>query len=267
MTTHHPYPLGRIRDEETDRAEELYPFTAPAPEAVERILTVPGWRRSHNQGSEGSCVGHAVAIERAITNRAELVADGKRVTVRYDPISLWRSAKAIDEWTFTKPEDENGTSVRAAYEIARTLGLVPVRSMRLNGGKPIPVLTSSGPTPDPAAGVIEYRWARTVDAVRAAIAGGNAVAIGVSWFSGFDTPIRKGSEYWLPLPGAAGRIRGGHSVTLYGASDRRGAFRLVNSWGSGYPLVWLPYETMEELFRRRAEAALVTDAPRPVAVV
>lgn len=259
----HTFPLGRLRDDETDRAEELYPFTAPAPETVERILTVPGWRSSHDQGREGSCVGHAVAIERAITNRAELVARGERVTVRYDPIAIWRSAKAIDQWSFTQPEDDNGTSVRAAYEIARTRGLVPVRSMRVENGKPIPILTSSGPIPLASAGVIEYRWARTVDAIRAAIAAGIPVAIGVDWFGGFDTPIVRGSEKWLPLPGDAGRVRGGHSVTLYGASDRREAFRLVNSWGRAYPLVWLPYATMELLLGRSGEAALVTDAPAP----
>jgi hypothetical protein len=259
----HTFPLGRLRDEETDRAEELYPFTAPTPERVERILTLPGWRTSHDQGREGSCVGHAVAIERAITNRAELIARGIRRTVRYDPIAIWRAAKAIDQWSFTKPEDDNGTSVRAAYEIARTRGLVPVRSMSLNGGKPIPVLTSSGPTPDPSSGVTEYRWARTVDAIRAAIASGIPVAIGVDWYGGFDSPIAKGSERWLPIPSSAGRVRGGHSVTLYGASDRREAFRLVNSWGRSYPLVWLPYATMEHLLGRRGEAALVTDAPAP----
>lgn len=262
----HTFPLGRLRDEETDRAEELYPFTAPEPGApVERILQLPGWRPSHDQGREGSCVGHAVAIERAIVNRGELVARGIRQTVRYDPIAIWRSAKAIDQWSFTKPEDDNGTSVRAAYEIARTRGLVPVRSMRVENGKPIAILTSSGPDPDPSSGVTTYRWARTVDAIRAAIAQGFPVAIGVDWYSGFDTPIPRGRESWLPVPSSAGRVRGGHSVTLYGASDRREAFRLVNSWGRAYPLVWLPYQTMELLLGRRGEAALVTDAPAPPA--
>jgi hypothetical protein len=259
----HPFPLGRIRDDETDRAEELYPFSAPTPEAVERILRLPGWRPSHDQGREGSCVGHAVAIERAIVNRAELVARGERRTVRYDPISIWRAAKGVDQWSFTKPEDDQGTSVRAAYEIARTRGLTPVRSMRVEGGRAVAILTSSGPDPDPSSGVTEYRWARSVDTIRAAIAAGSPVAIGVDWFTGFDVPIVKGSERWLPLPNAAGRVRGGHSVTLYGASDRRAAFRLVNSWGRAYPLVWLPYATMETLLDRRGEAAIVTDAPVP----
>lgn len=258
-------PLGRLRDEETDRAEELYPFTAAAPATVERILSIPRWHRSsHDQGREGSCVGHAVSLERAIVNRAELKAAGVKLSnpVRYDPISLWRAAKGIDEWSFTKPEDENGTSVRAAYEIARTRGLVPVRSMRVVNGKPVPSLTRRGLEFDPSAGVLEYRWARTVDAVRAAIAEGKAVAIGVDWHTGFDSPISKGREWWLPEIASSGRSRGGHSTLLYGASDRRDACRMANSW-PGYPLVWMSYAVLEYLLGRRGEAALVTDAPTP----
>lgn len=245
-------PLGRLEPETWEHVER-YPFAAPTPTKVERILKVPRWRVGkypHDQGREGSCVGHAVAMERAITNAAELHA-----TRRYDPIALWRAAKAIDEWSYTKPGDDLGTSVKAAYEIARTVGLARVRAMELQGGSPRPVDARAA---DPAEGVLEYRWARTVDEVRAGIAAGVPVAIGVTWYTGYDTPTRRGSEWWLP-GGAAGRVRGGHSVCLYGASDRRQAFRLCNSWGASYPLVWLPYSALERLLAENGEAALVTD--------
>lgn len=251
-------PLGRIRDEETDRAEELYPFTAAAPSSVEHVLGLPSWLDSHDQGREGSCVGHAVALERAIVNSAELHREGSHGYRRYDPITLWRAAKAIDEYPQTKPGDELGTSVRAAYEIARTMGLARVRSMHVVNGVPIPTGLQDASAEE---GVEEYRWARTVDAIRAAIVAETPVAIGVDWYTGFDSPIVKGNrERWLPLMAGAGRIRGGHSVALVGASDRRQAFRLVNSWGASYPPVWMPYATIEALLARRGgEAALVTD--------
>lgn len=254
-----PRPLGRLRDVETDRAEELYPFTAAAPAAIEKVLHLPSWLASHDQGREGSCVGHAVALERAISNTAELRAISPRAWRRYDPIQLWRAAKAIDEYPQTKPGDELGTSVRAAYEITRTIGLARVRGMILVGGAPKPV---GAHEPDPLEGVSEYRWAKTVDAIRAAIDAAIPVAIGVDWYTGYDDPIVKGNrERWLPLPADSGRVRGGHSVALVGASDRRQAFRLVNSWGHEYPPVWMPYATMEYLLGRRGEAALVTDRP------
>ncbi len=253
----HPRPLGRlIEDVETPRAIELYPFELEVA-TVERALHRPGWIRSHDQGREGSCVGHAVALERGITNTAELPGRAWR---RYDPISIWRAAKAIDEWSFTKPEDENGTSVRAAYEIARTLGLTRVRTMRLENERPTPVLyRQAHRSPDPEAGVLEYRWARTVDQVRAGIAAGLPVVIGIEWLVGFDSPTLKGRERWLPLYKDGGNSRGGHAVTITAASDRRQAVSIVNSWGSDYPPAWMPYETLSALLTRRGEAALVTD--------
>jgi hypothetical protein len=253
-------PLGRIAPETWEHIE-LYPFTAPTPITVEKILSVPRWRLSHDQGREGSCVGHAIAIERAISNAAERKAAALpyRLT-RYDPIALWRAAKAIDEWSFTKPEDDNGTSVRAAYEIARTIGLRRVRSMELVNGRPVAVLPRELELGE---GVAEYRWAQTVDATRAAILAGVPVAIGVDWHTEFDDPLTKGRERWLPEIANAGRVRGGHAVTLYGASDRRQAFRLVNSWGRDYPLVWMPYSVLEHLLHRRGEVALVTDRISP----
>lgn len=255
-----PRPLGRLRDAETDRAEELYPFEAVTPATIELTLPLPSWLPSHDQGREGSCVGHAVALERAIVNTAQLRELGSRSGYRrYNPIELWRHAKAIDEWPTTHPDDDRGTSVRAAYEITRTEGLERVQRMIVRNGVPQPIYPKPA---DPREGVLEYRWAKTVDAIRAAIAARVPVAIGVNWHAGFDTPELRGRERWLPAIGAAGRVRGGHSVCLAGASDRRQAFRLINSWGADYPPAWMPYSTMEALLRT-GEAALVTDRPTP----
>lgn len=260
----HPRPLGRIRDAGTDRAIELFPFeVARAAVDVEMVLRLPSWLDTHDQGTEGSCVGHAVALSQAIVNTAEMRAHGSPNGYRrYDPIAVWQAAKAIDEYPGTHPGDNNGTSVRAAYEVARTAGLRRVRGMVTVNGKPTPKGERAW---DPAEGVNEYRWARTIDEIRTAIAIFEPVAIGVDWYTGFDDPLVKGNrERWLPSTTAiSGRIRGGHSVALVGASDRRQAFRLVNSWGRDYPPVWIPYPLMAELLAHRGEAALVTDRPSP----
>lgn len=256
-TTRAERPLGRLEPSDY-RHLALYPLTAVLPttvDVVERRLPIPGWRMSHDQGREGSCVGHAVALERAITNRLQLVPP--RRTVRYDPLDVWNEAKRIDEWDWTLPGDTNGTSVRAAYEVAATLGLSPVSSMRTVDGVPRPFGAKQR---DPVHGVATYRWATTVDEARTAIANGLPVAIGVNWHRGFDTPTRRGYDHWLPTPAEGlGAVRGGHAVCLTGASDRREAFRLVNSWGRAYPLVWLPYETLGNLLAAGGEAAVVTD--------
>jgi hypothetical protein len=250
--------LDRVRDDATDDAIERYPFEAPAPATVEARLRLPAWIASHDQGREGSCVGHGVALERAIANGAQLRAAGAtRVVLRYNPISLWNAAKAVDEWSFTQPGDRNGTSVRAAYQIAQERGLERVRRMDVVAGVPTPAGASGFQLEH---GVAAYRWARTVDAIRAAIAAGAPVTIGVDWHTGFDDPVRRGREWWLPEPENAGSVRGGHCVALVGASDRRQAVLVGNSWGKDYPRAWMPYRTLERLVVvRRGEAALVTD--------
>ena len=94
------HPLGRR--EPTDFVHvERYPWSAVAPPTVatvERVLRLPWWAWSHDQGREGSCVGHGIAMERAITNIAQARRLGIPAGRRYDPIDLWNEAKKIDEW-------------------------------------------------------------------------------------------------------------------------------------------------------------------------
>lgn len=258
------HPLGRLEPEDFEHVER-YPMSAVLPTdvtTVEKVLALPGWHASHNQGKEGSCVGHAVAMERAITNRLQSIAAGatsKDATVRYDPIDVWNQAKIIDEWGWTNPGDENGTSVRAAYDSTRARGLCRVTTMRLQDGVPVPV---GEQPPDAAAGVATNRWATTVDEIRTAIANGLPVVLGIRWYTAFDKPLKKSGAWWVADTEKTnlGTVRGGHSVCVYGASDKRQAVRLKNSWGTAYPLVWVPYPTLDRIVRREnGEAALVTD--------
>lgn len=253
------YPLGRRVPPSFDHAEK-YPLAtvATAPAAVNRVLTLPHWHRTHNQQSEGSCVGHAAAMERAITNLAQNRLHRLPIlTRRYNPIDIWREAKRVDGDPGTDPgNDSHGTYVHSAYDVLRDLGAWRVKSMRLGDRGPVPV--KPWPKRDPAEGVATNRWARSSDEMRAAIAEGIPVVIGVNWYSNFDRPVRVKGEDWIGR-GDLGRVRGGHAVCVYGASDRREAFRVVNSWGDSYPLVWLPYRTMDRLLGEYGEAVVAVD--------
>lgn len=233
-----------------------YPWNAVGPltvDTVERTLKLPRWHKSHNQGREGSCVGHGAVMERAIVNSAQA---GK--TVRYDPISLWNAAKEIDEWADTNPGDSNGTSVRAAYDVLRDRGACRIRSAKYNEATG-QVQVSGRQDPDPASGVAANRWATSVDEMRAAIQAGNPVTIGVNWYSNFDAPVNEARGVWWIGRSDLGQVRGGHCICIYGASDRKQAFKAVNSWGDSYPLVWLPYNVMQRLLNEDGEATLTTD--------
>jgi hypothetical protein len=240
--------LGRRKPPDWQHIDK-YPYSLAEPATIavaERTLPLPSWHWTHNQGHEGSCVGHGSSMERSIINQE-----------RYNPLWLWDRAKEIDTWSDTNPGDDNGTSVRAAYDVLRMRGHVPAYSMRLdpNGD---PYVVGEKPV-SYSAGVETNRWAVTVDEMRTAIALGNAVTIGVDWYSNFDTPVQKNKTTWFIGQGSLGSLRGGHSVCVYGVSDRRQAFKIKNSWGREYPLVWMPYETMQRLLDQDGEATLQTD--------
>lgn len=247
------------------RHVERYPLRSLAYMTVAKVkytLSLPSWHWSHDQGFEGSCVGHGIVMERSITNtRQNRLMQFLFPSRRYDPIHVWNQAKRIDEWPDTNPGDDNGTSVRAGYDICRTQGLSRVAKMVLDEtGRPVPI--EARPV-NLAEGILYNRWAWTIDEIRTAISLHIPVSIGVNWYSNFDRPIEKPgmfgrTDHWIG-EGLLGNIRGGHCLTIYGARDDRQAFKLKNSWGRGYPLVFMPYSVMERLLHEDGEAALVTD--------
>jgi hypothetical protein len=250
-------PLGRVVPPDFDHTSK-WALRVRVAERVERRLALPSWHWTHNQGSEGSCVGHGTAMERAITNGSQnRLARMLRPTRRYDPIDIWNAAKVVDGDPDTNPGDDNGTYVRAAYDVMRDRGPARVRSMKLLDGKPTPVRPAP---PDVTDGAIVNRWANSVDDLRSCIGKGVPAVIGVNWYARFDDPTQVGAEWWMARSDQhLGQVRGGHCVCVYGASDRRQAFAVKNSWGRSYPLAWLPYEVMVELLREDGEATVITD--------
>lgn len=94
------------------------------------------WYLYYNQGEEGACVDFGCSRMMSLLNRK-----------RYKRFWLWDRAKERDEWDDTNPGDNNGTSVRAAMDVLRTLG--HVRQFAKN--------------PDPNEGIIRNVWARRIE--------------------------------------------------------------------------------------------------------
>lgn len=225
--------LGRRKPGDFEHVEK-YPFSMVAPESVtvvNKTLKLPSWHWTHDQGGEGACVGYGDSMMMSLLNKK-----------RYNPEWLWNEAKKVDEWPDTNPGDDNGTSVRAACDVLRDQGHCLVKTTY----------------PLKAEGIQTNRWAVNVDEMRTGLSKGIPIAIGVNWYENFDNPVKKGKEDFIGI-GDLGSIRGGHCVCIYGASDKRQAFRVKNSWGKSYPLVWLPYKTMQRLLDEDGEATLVVD--------
>lgn len=202
---------------------------------VNKTLALPyQYRSKYDQGEEGSCVGFGSSWLTSIDNH-----------LFYAARWLYQQAQLVDDWADTPPQE--GTSVRAAMDVLRKVG-----HSQILHGKTLP--------PDIKHGILENRWATQVDEMRTAISEGKPIAIGVNWYSNFDHWQDDGNLHWIGR-GDLGSIRGGHCVCVYGASDKHQAFKIVNNWGVGYPLVLMPYETMQRLLNEEGEATLITDAP------
>jgi hypothetical protein len=243
-------PLGRRVPSDFTHISK-YPYSAVAPQTVttvNRTLELPAWHWKHNQGSEGACVGFAASMMMAITNEQQARSAKTPPYVHlYNSRWLWNEAKRVDEWDDTNPGDDNGTSVRAACDVLRTIGHVRIKR-RIE---------------QPAAldqGIKTNRWARTIDEIRTSIANGLPVTIGVNWYSSFDQPEQEFMNRWyIGQEDDLGYIRGGHAVCIYGAYDGLQAVKIKNSWGKDYPLVFMPYKTLQRLLREDGEATLITD--------
>lgn len=236
------YQLGRLESKDLTHLQ-TYALNLPASVAnVESSLPLPAWHNSWDQGRQGACVGYGSSMLMSIRNNiaANSVAEGDH---RYHPEWLWTQAKAVDGFVHTDPND--GTTVHAAAQILNKKGHVKV-----SNGKDLPVSLHEG--------IAAYRWANTIDDIRGAIALQLPMSIGINWYSNFDNPVSVGAEKWIGK-GSLGTIRGGHCVCLYGASDKRQAVAIKNSWGASYPLVWMPYSTVSRLLKENGEFVVITD--------
>lgn len=206
---------------------------------VEKTLTFPSrYTPIYDQGQEGACVGFGESIMMSILNRK-----------LYDALWLYREAQIIDEYTDTPPA--GGTSLRAGFDILRDKG-----HRQLWGGQSKP--------PKLDEGIVDVnRWLTTVDEVRTAISEGKPVCLGINWYTAFYDAARKKTEAWVVDKDAAwGSLAGGHCICVTGASDKRQAVQVTNSWGLTWGVrgkAWLSYDALRRLLGEAGEAAIITD--------
>lgn len=229
----------------------LTAVTAP-PLTVEMILNIPRqYRQLYDQGREGACVGYSQSWMMSILNRT-----------KYHAPWLYHEAQLVDEWDDTPPEE--GTSLRAGFDVLRTKGHRQMWGARVR---------------EEAVhhGIQANRWTKSVDEMRATLAQGVPINIGIWWYRQFSNPLQKPRlddagkpitefgvqryDWWIGRADTIwGPQDGGHAITVVGASDMRQAFALCNTWGEAYPfIVWLPYKAMERLLDEDGEAGIITD--------
>jgi hypothetical protein len=106
----------------------------------------PEWWAFYDQLNEGACTGFMVARMETQVNRR-----------RYDGFDVYYEARKRDEWP---GEDYDGTSVRAACDVAREEGLRPSRRI---GGAQVSLARSM------AEGIEANRWITSVEDLAACL--------------------------------------------------------------------------------------------------
>jgi hypothetical protein len=109
--------------------------------------------------------------------------------------------------------------------------------------------------------ISEYRWATNIDSLKNFVLTEGPVQVGTDWFYEMSNPREYGARDFYLEP--EGDLEGGHSYLINGYSKRRGAFRMINSWGPEFAAsgrAWIHSDILDYLvFGLNGEAASITE--------
>lgn len=212
-----------------------YPFALAeltAPEVIEKELPVPdGLEKWYDQGATPQCVGYSCSWNQTINAKIH------GMDKKFDAPWLFKECGGT----------KNGAMINWAMDVLRNKGHVEVIA-----GVDQPV--------DLQDGIQSYVWAGNYNDVRAAIDDNKPCVFGIPWYEEFMSPRTINGEYWIGSRSKWGGVLGGHAIVCRAASDKRQAVKFKNSWGAGYPEVWLSYANVDKLIKNLGgECAVALD--------
>lgn len=189
------------------------------------------WWTIGDQGQTGSCVGWAAADSVIRWHLVKSGAIGK--TQRLSPRFLWMAAKETDEF-INRPTtfiESDGTSLKAALDIARKYGLVldrvlPFKSRKLYQGDANAFYAIAAQTRIAS----YFNLGRDLNQWRVWLANNGPILTRLDVDATWDNAKATGGNLDVFQPGTT---RGGHAVALVGYTADR--FIVRNSWGTS---VW-----------------------------
>lgn len=180
-----------------------------------------------DQGQEGCCVGHAV---KGVMGFLAAKAGKHRDISSRDSYELGR-----EEY----PVSGEGCVPKAALDAGRKVGYC------LEADRPYLAQRPTSPGPDAALHrgenhVASYAFAPTdVGSLKSALVDADApLLMQIEVVDGFYSPSADGRVAY------SGAKRGGHEMSIVGYDDLKQAWRIRNSWGTGWGqrgYAWLPY--------------------------
>lgn len=192
-------------------------------------LRAPWWPIG-DQGSTGSCVGWAAAdsVLRWHFVKQGRIGQNDRLSVRF----LWMAAKETDEFN-RRPTafiEQSGTSLKAALDVARKLGVVREQVLPFQSGAVFPGSERSFYTQAAQLKIASYHYlGNNLSNWRRWLYAGGPILTRLQVDATFQNAA--GTNGYLDAYGTAAPY-GGHAIALVGY-DRRG-FIVRNSWSEDW---------------------------------
>ena len=189
-----------------------------------------------NQGTMGSCTGHAV------TAAVELIQTQE--TGRYHHLSrlfVYYNGRNLDGW----PQADDGATIRSCIKSTNKLGAPPEKDWRYLKRNLLLEPPSDVYKKAAELKVVQYSRIqhRNINNIRRALAQGLPVVFGFEVFESFmsDRMSRTGV---MTLPEKGETSDGGHAVVAVGYDDSRQRLIVRNSWGRDWGVrgyFYMPY--------------------------
>jgi C1A family cysteine protease len=220
---------GLEKDWTFDNAQDAGLLRASARIPASRDLRESWWTVA-DQGETGSCVGWATAdsVLRWMFVKAGRLEQREQLSVRF----IWMAAKESDEFT-TQPTtfiEDDGTSLKAALDVARKYGAVPDKVLPFKTGKLYPY---SAPTFYALASKLKiksyFNLKTNLGNWRSWLAAHGPILTRLEVDATWDAATETRGQLAEYKPRTA---RGGHAIALVGYTAD--AFIVRNSWGRSW---------------------------------
>lgn len=192
----------------------------PAPGGKLTSVNHRHYGRVLDQGQLASCTGNAM-VDCLMTGPLRVKG---RILHEADAVKVYELATTLDSIPGAYPPSDTGSSGLAAAKACVKLGLAS-----------------------------SYSHAFGLDACLAALVL-SPVAIGVPWYESMFTPDSTGTLH------VAGKVAGGHEVTLIGLDAKRERVRVLNSWGASWGehgRAWLSFADLGRLLSESGDVTVL----------
>jgi hypothetical protein len=242
--------LEFTESEEYEQLPKATKYRAALPERVDLSSRFP---EPGSQGRQGSCVAWAVAY--GARSYYESALSGARVnsSAAFSPAYIYNQIR-ID-----RSNCSSGSNIRRALDLLKKQGVARLDEFPYSEDECVK-LPSAQIRASAARNLIrDWRAIKygQIETVKGELYRGHPVIVGMSIPDSFSD-VRGTSIF----NDASSSSDGGHAMTIVGYDDKRGAFKLLNSWGKswgdgGYG--WVDYDAMSK--RGREYFVMVVDAP------